>query len=113
MSRLTLQDGRELVCTPDHRILCADGRWVRADELVLGQDRVVVGLETPLDEPGSDEAGYTLDAGSMMFTMDTPYERQRTLALARLLGHLLSDGSISIWGRDGSMWARRSIAKWS
>ena len=96
---LTLQDGRELVCTPDHRILCADGRWVRVDELVLGQDRVVVGLETPLDEPGSDEAGYTLDAGGMMFTMDTPYERQRTLALARLLGHLLSDGSISTLGQ--------------
>ena len=96
---LTLQDGRELVCTPDHRILCADGRWVRADELVLGRDRVVVGLEAPLDEPGSDEAGYTLTAGDTMFTMDTPYERQRTLALARLLGHLLSDGSISTLGQ--------------
>ena len=30
---LTLQDGRTLVCTPDHMMLCADGRWVRADEL--------------------------------------------------------------------------------
>ncbi len=97
--RLVLQDGRELVCTPDHRILCADGRWVRADELVLGQDRVVVGLEAPLDEPGNDEVGYALNAGSMMFTLDTPYERQRTLAFARLLGHLLSDGSISALGQ--------------
>ena len=32
----------------------------------------------------------------MTFTMDTPHERQRTLAFARLLGHLLSDGSISV-----------------
>ena len=45
---LVLQDGRTLVCTPDHQILCADGRWVRADELSIGRDRVVMGLETPL-----------------------------------------------------------------
>src|SRR5438094_873162 len=29
---LALQDGRTLVCTPDHEILCTDGRWVRADQ---------------------------------------------------------------------------------
>src|SRR5579883_3393936 len=96
---LTLQDGRTLVCTPDHQILCADGRWVRADQLLLGQDRVVVGLEAPLDEPGIDEASYLLHVGNLVFTMDTPYERQRTLAFARLLGHLLSDGSISVSGQ--------------
>jgi aconitase A len=96
---LVLQDGRTLVCTPDHKILCTDGRWVRADQLVLGRDRVVVGLEAPLDEPGDDEVGYVLPVGNLMFTMDTPHERLRTLAFARLLGHLLSDGSISLLGQ--------------
>jgi aconitase A len=96
---LTLQDGRTLVCTPDHKILCTDGRWVRADQLVLGQDRVVVGLEAPLDEPGADEAGYALHVGKLTFTMETAHERLRTLTFARLLGHLLSDGSISLAGQ--------------
>lgn len=96
---LVLQDGRTLVCTPDHKILCSDGRWVRADQLVMGQDRVVVGLEAPLDEPGQDETGYMLHVGSLTFTMHTPHERLRTLAFARLLGHLLSDGSISLLGQ--------------
>jgi aconitase A len=96
---LTLQDGRTLVCTPDHKILCADGRWVRADELKLNEDRIVVGLDTPLDEPGADEAGYALHVGAFTFTLETPQERQRTLAFARLLGHLLSDGSISALGQ--------------
>jgi hypothetical protein len=95
---LILQDGRTLVCTPDHEILCADGRWVRADQLILGRDRVVVGLEAPSDDPGDDEADYSLHVGNLTFTMDTPCERQRTLAFARLLGHLLSDGSISNLG---------------
>src|SRR5712691_4659981 len=96
---LALQDGRALVCTPDHELLCTDGRWVRADQLVLDQDRVVVGLEAPVDEPGDDEAGYALHVGNLTFTMDTSLERLRTLAFARLLGHLLSDGSISLLGQ--------------
>ena len=96
---LVLQDGRTLVCTPDHKILCADGRWVRADELKLGEARVVLGLDTPLDEPGADEDGYALTVGPLTFTMQPSQERARTLAFARLLGHLLSDGSISQLGQ--------------
>src|SRR6266700_3737868 len=96
---LVLQDGRTLVCTRDHEILCSDGRWVRADELVPGRDRVVVGLEAPLDEPHADEAEYVLIAGDLKLTMDTPQERLRTLAFARLLGHLRRDGSISLLGQ--------------
>ncbi|HEU4619640.1 MAG TPA: aconitate hydratase AcnA [Gammaproteobacteria bacterium] len=93
---LVLQDGRRLTCTPDHEILSADGRWVRADRLVVGKDRVAMGLEAPLDEIGVDEAGYSLGAGSLALTMDGAQERAKTLAFARLVGHLLSDGSISV-----------------
>jgi aconitase A len=96
---LVLQDGRTLVCTPDHKLLCADGRWMRADELKIGQERVVVGLEAPLDEPGADETNYVLHVSDLTFTMATPQERLRTLAFARLVGHLLSDGSISVHGQ--------------
>ena len=96
---LILQDGRTLVCTPDHEILCADGRWIRADQLRVGEDRVVAGLEAPIDVPGDDELDYQLRAGSLTFDLGTPESRQRTLAFARLLGHLLCDGSISALGQ--------------
>jgi aconitase A len=96
---VVLQDGRKLVCTPDHKLLCADGRWVRADALVRGRDRLVMGLEAPLDEPAADEAGYVLAAGDLRFGFTDEHERARTLAFARLLGHLLSDGSISALGQ--------------
>ncbi len=96
---LVLQDGRTLVCTPDHKILRADGCWVRADELVLGRDRVVMGLEAPIDEPAEDEVGYELQAGRWKFTFTNEVERARSLAFGRLLGHLISDGSISIAGQ--------------
>jgi aconitase A len=96
---LVLQDGRRLVCTPDHEILCSDGRWVRADRLVAGDDRVVMGLQAPLDEIGADETGYHLTAGEWRFSMADEPARSRTLAFARLLGHLLCDGSISTAGQ--------------
>ncbi len=97
--RLVLQDGRQLVCTPDHKILCDDGRWVEAGKLRKGVDRVVVGLEAPLDEPGTDETGYELVAGEMRFGFANEHERARTLAFVRLVGHLISDGSISVLGQ--------------
>jgi len=56
-------------------------RWVRADQLILGEDRVVVGLEGPVDEPDADEANYALVVGNLKLTMDTPQERLRTLAV--------------------------------
>jgi aconitase A len=105
---LVMQDGRTLVCTPDHRILCSDGRWVRADELKLGEDRLVTGLDVPIDIPQSDEGGYVLHAGNMTFGMQTERDRARTLAFARLLGHLLNDGSISVQGQ-GRMNAGQAI----
>jgi aconitase A len=99
---LVLQDGRRLVCTPDHKILRADGQWVRADRLVLGKDRVLVGLDAPLDDVGDDEAGYALTAGGFTLSMETAHERARMLAFARLVGHLICDGSISVL-RQGRM----------
>jgi aconitase A len=96
---VVLQDGRRLVCTPDHELLCADGRWVRADKVRKGIDRLVMGLEAPLDEPRKDEAGYQLLAGDISFSLASGRERARTLAFARLVGHLISDGSISVAGQ--------------
>jgi len=96
---VVLQDGRRLVCTDDHKILCSDGRWVPAGELVPKRDRVVTGLEAPLDEPAADEAGYQLLAGGMTFGFANEWERARSLAFARLVGHLISDGSISRMGQ--------------
>ncbi|QQG48907.1 MAG: hypothetical protein HY247_00905 [archaeon] len=96
---IVLQDGRTLTCTPDHMILCSDGRWVRADELAPGTDRVVAGLDGPLDTPGDDEPGYVLRVGTFTFDLKTEQNRSRTLAFARLLGHLLDDGSISVLGQ--------------
>ena len=42
---LLFSDGRTLVCTPDHRIRTADRRWLPACDLLVGTDKVAVGVE--------------------------------------------------------------------
>ncbi len=94
---ITLEDGRKLTCTPDHRILTTSG-WVEAGQLLPTQDRVVLGPETPLDDPTSDaaaEARFRVVWGPYEFTMATPEARARTLAFFRLLGAACSDGTYS------------------
>ncbi|HWP61931.1 MAG TPA: LAGLIDADG family homing endonuclease [Candidatus Binatia bacterium] len=40
--RMTLNDGRSIRTTGDHRFLTADGVWKRLDELVPGKDRIEI-----------------------------------------------------------------------
>jgi serine/threonine protein kinase len=92
--RLTLQDGRALDLTPDHRVMTESRGWVEAAHLKIGADRVVVPLaESPLDVVGADETGWSIGAGNARAAwsltnvhMATPLARQKTLALMRLLG---------------------------
>lgn len=101
--KITLVDGRVLKCTPDHKIMTKDG-WVEAGKLTpkhfwTGDDlnivdnssKVICGLELPEDVMSEDENEWKI----LNYTMDTPENREKTLAFCRLLGFILSDGSIS------------------
>ena len=94
--RLTFQDGRTLVCTPDHRLLLTDGTWKTAGSLVVGDDRVVMGIDGPTDRVGEDESDWSLETEGFSLDLSNPPNRRRTLAYVRLLGHWIGDGSISV-----------------
>ena len=114
---LLFSDGRTLVCTPEHEIRTTDG-WRHADALVKGESRVLLGVETPLYDPTEDDPAHlaafelTLDDGvrsirvvllSLIITrslqvtlrMSDPQGVARAHALARILGSLYTDGSVS------------------
>lgn len=81
---VTLQDGRQFKCTPDHRMLVAayEGAiWKQVQDIDVKVDRLVVGYEGTLDVVGDDEAGYTL------YGIDMDSNRDEVLTLARLLGY--------------------------
>lgn len=92
--RLTLQDGTSLQCTPDHKILASvDGNpsWIEAQNLTENQ-KVYVSLTTPEDE--MELSDWKLHLGPLSFGMDTIHEYLRSCAFSRLLGYILTDGSL-------------------
>ena len=100
---LLFSDGRTLTCTPDHRILTADGRWVEANALVLGVDDVAVGAEYPDSTLGAEPtAEWRLDLqASLGYELDMAERARHSLAFARLLGYLVTDGTAN---DDYSVW---------
>ena len=94
--QVTMQDGRTITCTPDHRVLTTDG-WVEAGMLEVGR-RVVAGPELPIDDAladTGDERGYRRNFGGLELAMESRADRDRTLAFFRLLGAACSDGTYS------------------
>lgn len=92
--KLTFQDGRTIRCTPDHKFFTTDQRWVEAKDLNFEHDRIVMGLEGVEDVNYGDEKGWKLQTENFTFSCDTNESRERAMAFARILGHVLTDGCV-------------------
>jgi DNA-directed RNA polymerase beta subunit len=102
--RVTLRDGRTLRCTPGHQILTrteAGYEWVEAG-LLTDTSQVVMGPDAPLDEPTADEVGWCLRAGEWLFDMSTDLQRERSMAFARVLGLLCTDGCVTTYSQTSA-----------
>jgi DNA gyrase/topoisomerase IV subunit B len=87
---ITFEDGRTVELTPDHKLCSVEGEWIEAKDAEKKQFKVD-GIFPVLDydEIKSD---WTLQAGTMKFSLGTKSEIDKTLAFSRILGLLLSDG---------------------
>jgi len=96
---LVFEDGRTLTCTPDHKILTKNG-WVEADKITLNENKVLVSIENPYFEKTQDDINcekiWKLEVGNKyVFSTDTIENTQKACAFARILGYLLTDGTIT------------------
>lgn len=125
--QITMEDGRTIKCTPDHRFLTLSNdeyKWVEAKDMIaLGlydgrtwirddkksATRIIMGYEGVIDDPTPEERekekAWKLD----IFNMSTLYEREKALAFARLLGAILTDGCVSVGGWTGDESLRKYI----
>lgn len=107
---LTLMDGREITCTPDHRFLtssqnsqcsaereCASGEfleWVKAEDIQLNKDKLIMGFETPsVDDMVECESDYILEVGDFVYNMGRLEDRVKASAMCRIIGYMITDGS--------------------
>lgn len=86
------EDGRKIVCTPDHRICDSDGNWVESQDS-LGKTFKMTGVFPSVDYDGIPK-DWSIDIGNMKLNTLNKKEIDKTLAFMRILGYLLSDGHV-------------------
>lgn len=91
---LTFEDGRTLVCTPDHRILTKRG-WCEAQNMELGKDVCMIAPQPSSFQPTAADLVEQREWVAGPFSMATPADAQRACAFGRVLGYLVSDGCVT------------------
>ena len=94
--KLTLIDGRELICTPDHKFRILQNGiniWKEAKDIEY-DDKLIMGPIGTEDINYGDESEWSLKMCDYEFNYKDELNRNKTLAFARLLGYILTDGTI-------------------
>lgn len=96
--KITLIDGRELICTPDHKFRVFynnENIWKEAKDLEY-DDKLIIGLIGTEDINYGDENNWSLNIDSYEFNYNNNNNREQTLAFARLLGYISINKKIPI-----------------
>jgi intein/homing endonuclease len=96
--KLTFIDGREIICTPEHKFRVFENDkyiWKEAKDITF-EDRIAMAPIGTEDVIGSDEENWSLEFGDLTFNMKNNINRQKSLAFARLLGFIMADGCVHI-----------------
>lgn len=96
--RVTLQDGRSIICTPEHPLLTSLSEWIPAQGLSDGNHRVRCSVAYPtidIDQEIRDCMGWFLEIGPFRLETGTRTDLLRSFAFARVVGMLITDGCIS------------------
>jgi DNA-directed RNA polymerase II subunit RPB2 len=95
---ITFEDGRTNICTPDHPILTSDNQWIKAKDLIVKEHKVKSSVTCPvvdLDDEIKECNKWQVRVGDLLFKTDTRENYNKTLILAKLIGYLITDGTIS------------------
>ena len=95
---VTFEDGRKITCTEDHPILTSNNEWVKVKDLEIGNSRVKTSVTGPvvnIQEEMDECNGWQLKVGTLLLTTNTRQQFMKTLAFARIIGLLITDGHIT------------------
>ena len=96
--KITFQDGRTIECTPEHKVLTSNNEWVKAKDLTIDESRVITGISYPLaniNDEIKDCNNWSFSFGKRILKTDTIEEYFKTMAFMRIIGYLITDGTIS------------------
>jgi DNA-directed RNA polymerase II subunit RPB2 len=98
---ITFEDGRKIMCTEDHPVLISDNNWVKVKDIELNATKIKTSVSYPvmkIKDEIEECAGWKFEFGARILETNTREEFMKSLAFARILGLLITDGSISAKG---------------
>ena len=98
--KLTFEDGRTLICTPDHKILTIDDddktEWIEAKDIQM-DTKIIQGIENPhdiIDDNLDWDLTFTIDDETTTWNIKNKLDRNKILAFSRISGYIIGDGHL-------------------
>lgn len=113
---LTFEDGRKLTCTEDHPILTSDNTWVHVKDVELNATKIKTSITCPLvdvNEEIKECSDWKLQVGNILLQTNTHEEIMKTLAFARIIGLLITDGHMNVKDKIASLFLGHMIDVYS
>ncbi len=100
--KLILEDGKELICTPDHKfpIKTNDKIIIKEAKDLNENDILLASFDGTEDKNYNDEKEWSLETKYFNFNMKDSIQREKALAFSRIVGYILADGTVSKDKRD-------------
>ena len=95
---LTFEDGRKITFTEDHPVLTSENTWVKIKDIELNSTKIKTSITCPLvniKEEIEECAGWKLEFGTTILKTNNHEEYMKTLAFARIIGYLITDGHMN------------------
>ena len=96
--KITFEDGRIIECTKTHKLLDEKDKWIEAKDLIIKETRLKTGIIYPVADFDSEILlcnNWELKIIDYIFKTNTFKEYAKTLAFCRLLGYIITDGSLN------------------
>ena len=113
---LTYEDGRKITFTEDHPLLTSDNTWVKAKDIQLNVTKIKTSITCPLvdvNEEIKECSEWKLQVGNILLQTNTHEEFMKTLAFARIIGLLVTDGHMNVKDKIASLFLGHMIDVYS
>lgn len=87
---LTFSDGRKITCTPDHKFLDSEGKWIEAQKITIEKIKFGADYADCSDIFDKEVNNHYKMANFDFFDIN---DRLKACAMMRLMGYVMTDGS--------------------
>ena len=84
---LTLLDGRQITCTPDHKFLDSENNWIEAKNIKIGETKLSMGITYPKCDDIFDNYNQIIKIGKTFYTIRNFSDCMKAIAASKMVGY--------------------------